>query len=193
VAAAAGAPQDLIDVQPGGASPQNEREWHLHLTYRLGARFVAALVERGGVALADKAIAAPPATTWPICTPSRWPDGAPDARPAAVLKRAGLEAATKPLSHLQLLERYAALQGLDAAEKLFDRFLGGAQALADDANSAVLAFADEESAARYEAISKSEAPTARVGVLVARAMGASQDACLARLVTALPEPPPDRR
>jgi hypothetical protein len=180
-ASAAGAPKDLVELLPGGPEPRGEREWHAHLTYRLGARFVAALVERGGNALADRAMTSPPASTWPVCTPSRWPDGRADERALAVLGRAGMKDAAKPLSELQLLERYASLHGLDTAERLFASHLGGAQALVDGTNAAVLAFADEDAAKRFAEVSEKECPTARRGTLVLRALGTEQNAVLAKL------------
>jgi hypothetical protein len=183
-ALAAGAPKDLAELLPGGPEPRGEREWHAHLTYRLGARFVGALVTRGGNALADKAMASPPATTWPVCTPSRWPDGRPDGRALRVLERAGMKDAAKPLSELQLLERYASLHGLETAEKLFAAHLGGAQALVEGTNSAALAFADEEAAKRFAELSEKECPTARRGTLVLRALGTEQNAALVRLADA---------
>lgn len=183
-ASAAGAPKDLVELLPGGPEPRGEREWHVNLTYRLGARFVAALVERGGNALADKAIASPPPSTWPVCTPSRWPDGRVDGRALTVLARAGMKDAAKPLSELQLLERYASLHGLETAEKLFAPHLGGAQALVEGTNAAALAFADEESAKRFAELSAKECPTERRGSLVLRALGTEQDAILAKLAAA---------
>jgi hypothetical protein len=190
-ATAARAPADLVDLLPGGDPPKSEREWHVNLTYRLGARFVGALVERGGVALADRAIASPPASTWSICVASRWPDGARDERGARVLAAIGFGGAAKPLSELQLLERYASLKGLDASEKLFADHMGGAQALVDGTNAAVLAFADEEAAKRFEEVSRAECPTVRGGTLVARALGTAQDSVLAKLADALAEVPAD--
>ena len=183
-ALAAGAPKDLAELLPGGAEPQGERDWHAQLTYRLGARFVAALVERGGYALADKAIATPPPSTWPVCKPSRWPDGRPDERAHRVLTRAGLADAVKPLSELQLVVRYASMHGLETAEKLLAGHLGGAQALVEGTNSAVLAFADEDAAKRFEEVSLKECPTARRGTLVLRALGTTQQAALETLAVA---------
>jgi hypothetical protein len=52
----------------------------------------------------------------------------------------------------------------------------------------VLAFADEESAKRFEEVSRAECPTARKGATVVRAIGTAQDEVLLRLVAALPEP-----
>ena len=187
-AAAAGAPKDLVDLLPGGETPRGEREWLMNLTYRLGARFTAQLVARGGLTLADKALVAPPTGTWSVCAAARWPDGNPDPRPAKILARAGVGAATKPLSDLQLLARYAAMKGLETAENLFDRHIGGAQSLVDGTNSAVLAFADEAAATRFEEASRAETPTARRGSIVVRAIGAAQDEFLARLEAAIPEP-----
>jgi hypothetical protein len=192
-AAEAGAPRDLVELLPGGETPKGAEAWHANLTYRLGARFIAALVERGGTALADKALASPPALTWSVCAPSRWPDGAADPRPAKVLARAGLADATKPLSELQLLERYADLSGLDAAERLFAAHAGGSVALDGGTNCAVLAFADEDAAKRFEEVSRAECPTARRGTLVARALGGAQDAVLERLAAALAEPARESR
>lgn len=183
---AAGAPKDLVDLLPGGDPPKSEREWHVNLTYRLGARFVGALVERGGVALADRATASPPASTWALCVPSRWPDGVRDERGARALAAIGFGDAAKPLSELQLLERYASLRGLEAAEKLFADHVGGAQALVDGTNAAVLAFADEDAAKRFEEVSRAECPTVRSGTLVARALGTAQESVLAKLSEALP-------
>jgi hypothetical protein len=183
-ALAAGAPKDLAELLPGGAQPRGERDWQAHLTYRLGARFVAALVERGGNALADKAIESPPVSTWPVCQPARWPDGRPDERARGVLARAGLADAIKPLSELQLVVRYASMHGLETAEKLLDRHLGGAQALVEGTNSAVLAFADEDAAKRFAEVSVTECPTARRGTLVLRALGTTQEAALETLAAA---------
>lgn len=188
-----GAPKDLVELLPGGEKPKGPQEWHANLTYRLGARFIASLVERGGVALADKAIASPPALTWSICSPSRWPDARPDPRPAQVLARAGLEKETKTLSELQLLERYADMKGLDAAEKLFASHMGGAQAPYAANNCAVLAFADEESAKRFEEVSRAECPTSRKGTLVARAAGDAIDFAIDVLDRALAETPAESR
>ncbi len=184
-ATAAGAPADLVEILPGGESPKTEREWHVNLTYRLGARFVGALVEREGVELADRAIASPPASTWSISVPSRWPGGVRDERGARVLAAIGFGDAAKPLSELQLLERYASMRGLDAAEKLFEEHVGGAQALVEGTNAAVLAFAGEEAAKRFEAVSRAECPTARRGNVVARALGTAQESVLAKLADAL--------
>ena len=192
-ATAAGAPKDLVDLLPGGETPRGPEAWHANLTYRLGARFIDALVARGGNALADKAIVKPAALTWSICSPSRWPDGRTDPRPAKVLARAGLGDAAKPLSELQLLERYADMSGLDAAEKLFAAHAGGAVALDGGTNCAVLAFADEDAAKRFEDVSRAECPTARRGTLVARALGGAQDAVIERLTAALVEPPAESR
>jgi len=184
-AAETGAPQDLVDLLPAGPAPKGEREWHANLTYRLGARFVGELVKRGGIKLADEAIASPPTSTWSVCVASRWPDGKPDARPSQILARAGLGDAAKALSELQLRERYAAMKGFDVCEKLFEKHVGGAQAFADGTNSAVLAFADEESAKRFEELSREEAPTRRKGAIVVRALGASQDAVVEKLAAAV--------
>jgi hypothetical protein len=192
-AAEAGAPPDLVDLLPGGPTPKTEREWHVHLTYRLGARFVGDLAARGGLGLAEKALREPPGTTWSICVPSRRPEGPPDERPAAVLARAEPAATARTLSDLQLRERYAALLGLEAAEKLLEPVRGGAQALVDGTNSAVLAFADESAAKRFEELSRDEAPTVRRGTLVARALGVGQEAALARLTAALDQPPLEKK
>jgi hypothetical protein len=189
----AGAPKDLVDLLPGGETPKGAEAWHANLTYRLGARFIDALVARGGVALADKAIASPPALTWSIISPSRWPDARADPRPAKVLARAGLGDVTKVLSELQLFERYADMSGLEAAEKLFAGHTGGVVALEDGTNCAVLAFADEDAAKRFEDVSREECPTARKGTLVARALGREQDALIERLSAALAEPPAESR
>jgi hypothetical protein len=184
--AEAGAPKDLVELLPA-PSPKTEREWHANLTYGLGARFIGALVARGGLALADKAMAAPPASTWSVCVPSRWPDAHPDERPLAILAKAGVGEGAKPLSELQLLERYAALRGWEAAEKLFDGHLGGAQSLLEGTNASVLSFADDDAAKRFEEVSAAECPTARRGKMVARAIGTSAEAVLERLVASLPE------
>jgi len=184
-AAATGAPPDLVDLLPGGPSPRTEREWHANLTYRLGARFVGELVARGGAALPDRAMAAPPASTWFVCVASRWPDGRVDERPAQTMSRAGLADDAKPLSELQLRERYCAMKGFDATEALFGRFAGGAQALVGGTNAAVLAFTDEDAAARFEAVSGEEAPTRRSGTIVVRAIGESQDAMVRALADAV--------
>jgi len=184
-AAATGAPQDLVDLLPGGPSPRTEREWHANLTYRLGARFVEALVSRGGAALADRAMASPPAATWFVCVASRWPEGRLDERPAATMSRAGLADDAKPLSELQLRERYCAMKGFDATEALFERFTGGSQSLVAGTNAAVLAFADEDAAARFETVSGEEAPTQRAGTIVVRAIGESQDAMVRALADAV--------
>jgi hypothetical protein len=188
-AAATGAPQDLVDLLPGGPSPRTEREWHANLTYRLGARFVGEVVARGGAALADRAMASPPASTWFVCVASRWPDGRVDDRPAATMSRAGLADDAKPLSELQLRERYCAMKGFDATEALFERFTGGSQSLVGGTNAAILAFADEDSAARFEAVSGEEAPTRRAGTIVVRAIGESQDAMVRALADAVAPPP----
>ncbi len=187
-ATAAGAPADLVALLPGGDSPRGEREWTLHLTYRLGMEFAAAVAARGPEA-ADRALREPPALTWWVCRPDRWPDQKPDDRPRAALVHAGLGDAAQPLSELQLRARYAALHGLDTAAQLFDDFRGGSQALVDGTNAAVLAFATEDAAKRYEELSRAEAPTVRRGDVVARAAGAAQDAVLAKLAAALGEAP----
>jgi hypothetical protein len=191
-ALAAGAPRDLAELLPAGPEPKGEREWHANLTYRLGERFVAALVERGGVTLADKAMTSPPPTTWSVCVPARWPDARGDDRAMRVLARAGLKEQAKPLSDLQLRERYAAMHGFDAAESLFAPHLGGAQGLADGTNAAALVFADEESAKRFEEVSRKECPTARKGAVVVRALGGAAETALASLLAAVDEPPPPK-
>ena len=186
-AAEAGAPKDLVDLLPGGDAPKNERDWLIHLTYRLGARFVGALAARGGVALADRAIASPPATTWSVCVPSRWPDGKPDERPAKTLAKSGFGEAAHVLSDLQLRARYAAMKDLGAAEKLFENLTGGAQALVAGTNSAVLSFSDEESAKRFEEVSRAETRTERRGTVVVRAIGEDQEIAVHELAAALGE------
>jgi hypothetical protein len=188
-AAATDAPKDLVELLPGGPSPKTEREWHANLTYGLGARFVDELVKRGGVALADKAIASPPTSTWFVCLASRWPDGKIDERPAQIMSRAGLGDAAKPLSELQLRERYCTLKGFDATEKLFEKELGGAQALVEGTNSVVLAFADEDSAKRFEEIAREEEPTRRSGAIVVCAIGTTQESTVEALAAAVVAPP----
>jgi hypothetical protein len=183
-----GAPTDLVELLPGGPSPSGEREWHANLTYRLGARFIGELVARGGTDLADLAITAPPATTWSVCLPSRWPDGRLDERPAQILARAGLGQAAKPLSELQLRARYCAMRGFEATESLFEKDAGGAQALVEGTNAAVLAFFEEDAARRFEEVSRAEAPTRRSGTVVVRAIGTSQDATVERLLAAVEAP-----
>ena len=187
-ASESGAPQDLVDLLPGGPSPKGEREWHVNLTYRLGARFIDELAKRGGASLADKAMASPPTATWSVCVASRWPDAKTDERPAQVMTRAGLGDDARPLSDLQLRERYCAMKGLDATETLFAKLVGGSQALVEGTNAAVLAFADEESAKRFEELSKDEAPTRRVGTLVVRAIGTTQDETVEKLAAAATPP-----
>jgi hypothetical protein len=174
---------------PGGREVKGEREWHLRMTYALGERFVAAVVARGGVALADRALAEPPQLTWSLCDPARWPDAKADERPARVLAAAFPGFAAQPLSDLQLRVRYTVLDGADAAETLLAPYRGGAQALADGTNAAVLAFADETAARAFEdRIALFDAPVARSGTLVLRAEGPAAAAVLRRLTDAAKAP-----
>lgn len=186
VAAEAGVPEKIREIVPGGEEPEGEHEVFLNLTYRLGARFVDALVERGGVELADRALAAPPGLTHFVCQPDRWPDGEVDPRPGEVLAAAWPDAECAPLSELELRARYTVLDGEEAAERLFAGYRGGARALVLDTNAAVLAFATEEDAERFLVRSRRDVPAVRAGTLVVRAAGARPQEVVDRLAAMLP-------
>lgn len=187
VAAQLGVPGDRPELHlPGGRDVSGEREWTLRLTYGLGERFVAALVARGGTALADRALSEPPALTWTVCDASRWPGGRPDDAPSRVLAAAGFGAEGRPLSELQLRARYAALDGVERADALLAGFRGGAQALVESTNAAVLAFADDAGAKAFEQRQRDAgAPVGRLGRYVVRAEGENAAAVLTNLSAAL--------
>lgn len=180
-AEALGVAPDLARMLPGGASPEGERAFTLNLTYAGGAAFVRNLLERGGLDLADRALADPPWVTHHVLHPDRWPDGELDTRPGRALAAAGYGAEIQALSELQLRARYAAADGPDASRELFASFRGGSQVLAGDTNLAVLAFADTASARRYAERAGGEAPTQLCGTLVLRAHGPSADQLLEAL------------
>ena len=178
-------PDHVLSVRPGGTDPENAKGIYFRLLYERGRAFVAALVERGGVPLADRAVQEPPRLTHFICHPERWPGGEADPRPEKILAKAFPDAKCEPLSELQLLARYIGLLGEEPAGRLFAGFRGGVQALVLETNAAVLAFADEESAKRYEAHSKTEVPATRAGTLVVRAAGPAAEEVAAALSAAL--------
>ncbi|MHC4860351.1 MAG: hypothetical protein ACYTDY_09705 [Planctomycetota bacterium] len=164
-------PRAVRELLPGGQKPTGYREMLLRLTSQLGERFTAALVRRGGIELADRALREPPRSTHLVCHPDRWPDAAPDARPARLLAKAFPTATVEVLSELELRARYASMDGIEASAGLFAGYRGGAKALVADTNAAVLAFADEPAAARFLARSRKEVPAALRGTLVLRAAG----------------------
>jgi hypothetical protein len=171
VAATLGVPEKTRNRLPGGEKPEGVREWTLHLTYATGLDFVERLVERGGIALADRAMRVPPVLTHFVCQPDRWPDGKIDPRPLALLTKAGLADKAKPLSEIQLRTRYASLMDGPAARVLIDPYRGGLQIVVDGSNLAILAFADEEGATRYAARPGKDVVVRREGTLVIRAAG----------------------
>lgn len=177
-------PGDDALFLPGGREVKGEREWMLRMTYALGERFVA---ERG-VEAADRAVASPPDLTWHLCEPSRWPDARPDPRPFEVFEAAGLAAGARPISDLQLRVRYTALDGAGEAEALLAGYRGGAQVFDGTTNAAVLAFADEPSAAEFEKrLLAAASPVQRVGTIVLRAEGADATGVLGKLGAAARE------
>jgi hypothetical protein len=174
-------PEKIRGILPGGTSPEGERELFLNLSYRAGAEFIAALVRRGGRELADRALREPPLLTHHLFHPERWPAEAADARPGEMLRAAFPESAPQPLSELELRVRYGDLDGLPAAEALFADYRGGAQALVEGTNVAVLAFADEAAAERFLRRSLRDVPAERRGTLVLRAAGPSAAALVNHL------------
>jgi hypothetical protein len=189
-----GVPEKIRGILPGGTSPEGGREVFLHLTYRAGADFIAALVRRGGRELADRALRDPPRLTHHVFHPESWPEGGVDPRPEALLRAAFPEASPQPLSELELRVRYGDLDGLAAGEELFAGYRGGAQALVEDTNAAVLAFVDEASAERFLLRSRREVPAERRGTLVLRAAGPSAAPLVTRLTSVTnpgsdPKPP----
>jgi hypothetical protein len=183
-AAAADVPKAFRDLLPGGPAPRKERTLLLHLTYRLGERFVAALVERGGTGAAERPLREPPGLTHFVCQPSRWPKDAMDPRPAKVFAAADLNA-PQPLSELALRARYGCRLEAGATERIFGAYRGGLQQLVDDTNVSVLAFGSESAATEYARASALEAKTVRDGTLVLRAIGGSAKDQIDRLRTAL--------
>jgi hypothetical protein len=188
VANEVGVPAEIRDLLPGGTEPNDFRVWGIRLTSQYGLRFVDRLVQRGGVALADRAVKEPPGTTHQVCQPARWPDGEGSPAPMRTLEKLGLSEKAHVLSELQLRTRYAAADGLPAAEALFAGFRGGAQAIVEETNVAVLSFSGVEGAKRYAERSRREAAVRLVkNTLVLRVAGpkAKRDDVLARLAAAL--------
>jgi len=181
VAAARDLPAAVRDLVPEGEGVRGE---FLRLTYEGGARFVAALVARGGIDLADRALRSPPEATHLVLQPDRWPDGQADPRPDRILGKASPAAERKPLSELGLRARYGATDGRDAAARLFSDYRGGAQAVVGGTNAVVLAFASEEGAERYRKRAERDAPGRRFGTVVVRAAGAAPEETLVRLAHA---------
>jgi len=177
-AADLGVSEEVAGLLP---APTEYRGAFLHLTYRLGEAFIAALIERGGVELADRAIAEPPKSTRLVCRPGLWPGGREDRRPASLLRRAFPEGKVVPMSELELRARYLSLDGLEASLALIEPYLGGASVLVEGTNAAVLAFATEEAAARFEKRSRAEVPAHRAGTLVLRAAGPAAEEMVARM------------
>jgi hypothetical protein len=182
-------PDDVVSLLPGGKEPSSTPAFVARLTYELGARCVERALSTGGTRAADDLLRRPPATTHRVCRePARTTGGeAPaddgDAQARAVLGEAGLENASV-LSELELRARYAALHDRERSDALFAAFRGGAQAVADGVNHAVLVFHDEASAKAFAAISADEAPTERVGAVVVRAAGEDADNRITGLVEA---------
>lgn len=165
--------------------PKDYRGAFLHLTYRLGEAFIAALIERGGIGLADRALAEPPLSTRLVCRPALWPGGRPDRRPVDFLRRVFPDGEVREMSELELRARYLSLDGLDASTALIEPYRGGASVLVSGTNAAVLAFETEEAAALFEKRSRTEVPAHRSGTLVLRAAGAEAEAIVARMKDAL--------
>jgi len=187
-AARMGIPADVRNILPGGDAPRGVRGYTLNLTYGLGARFIGALLERGGVELADSALRDPPALTHQVCQPDRWPDRTGETAGQAILAKAGFTEGVHALSELQLRAKYAALLGRERADELFDGFRGGAQVLTADTNLAVLTFAANEDATRYADVAGADAPTRAHGSTVIRAFGPAAAALQDGVQAALPEP-----
>lgn len=187
-ARAAGERGRALTLLPGGDAPSGLHTWMLRLTYAGGHDCVRVVEGRGGHDLGLRLLREPPATTHHVFHPERWLDGDEDTRPARLLERADLGAAVTVLSELALRARYASLGSEEASRELFAGFRGGAQALVDATNVAVLAFATAADATRYVETAGEEAPTERIGTLVLRAAGDAADALLARVRAAARAP-----
>jgi hypothetical protein len=126
-AARLGLPRAAAEVLPGGTGPLDERKARFLLTYREGARFIAALEERGGLALASRPLRAPPRSTSTVFHPERYGDGGealgPDLVPGLVA--AGFEGAAAA-SELDLRARWIPRLGEEAVARAFAGFLSGA-------------------------------------------------------------------
>ncbi len=171
VAEKLGVRKEIRNLLPGGKKPKDRRAWTFHLTYQQGAAFTAALIDRGGLDLAARAMREPPKLTSFLFHPERWPDKDVDQRPAKLLRKVFPDAQPQPLSELELRARYADLDGLAAANELIAGVVGGSQWLWKNTNLAVLAFDTEEAARRYLQRSQKEVPAARSGTLLIRAAG----------------------
>lgn len=185
VAKELGVRPEIREMLPGGKKPADRRAWTFRLTYEQGAKFTAALMERGGLALLAKAMREPPVLTSFLFHPERWPDESADSRPARVFLKAFPDAAPEPLSELELRARYVDLDGPAAAEELLSGFTGGSQWLYRGTNLAVLAFSSEEAAERYLVRSEKEVPAARSGTLLVRAAGPAAEEAVGLLGKAM--------
>jgi hypothetical protein len=185
VAKELGVRPEIRGILPGGKNPRGRRAWTFRLTYAQGARFTAALLARGGRELADRAMREPPKLTSYLFHPEHWPEQVPDLRPEGVLMKAFLNADPEPLSELELMARYADLDGPEAAAKLIAGLTGGAQWLWKGTNLTALAFDSEEAAERYLARSLREVPAARKGTLLIRAAGPAAEEAMVHLRKAL--------
>jgi hypothetical protein len=126
-AARLGLPRSVAEVLPGGRGPLDERKARFLLTYREGAAFIAALEERGGLALAARALRDPPRLTATVFHPARYGEAGeapgPDLVPGLVA--AGFEGAAAA-SELDLRARWIPRVGEESVARAFAGFLSGA-------------------------------------------------------------------